>query len=81
MEELDAFQAHKIVHLHLLNSEEYVPDDVIHAWLVLTAILFPEDDNDTEVVIEFKPDGIVYDAIESASDTKPVLTLVPDIEE
>jgi hypothetical protein len=47
---------------------------------VLSDVLFPHgyEEHDNEFVIEFEPDAIVYDAIESAENAKPVLTLVPE---
>lgn len=84
MTQLNVFQAHNIVH-QALNAAD-VPDDVINAWFVLSDALFPhgyaDDEGNvgigTDFVIEFEPDAIVYDAIESAENAKPVLTIVPE---
>lgn len=77
MTQLNVFQAHNIVH-QALNAAD-VPDDVINAWFVLSDALFPHGygDNDN-FVITFEPDTVLYDAIEDASNARPVLTLVPD---
>ena len=78
MTDLSVFQAHNIVHQALNNAD--VPDDVINAWFVLSDVLFPHgyEDNDSDFVITFEPDGIVYDAIDEVQNAKPVLTVVPE---
>lgn len=71
--DLNVFQAHNIVHQALDAAD--MPDDVIDAWLQLTSHLFPEDEG---FVIEFEPDGILYDVIDEVQNAKPVLTVVPE---
>jgi len=77
--DLNVFQAHNIVH-QALNAAD-VPDDVINAWFVLSDVLFPHgyEGHDNDFVIEFEPDGIIYDAIDEAQNAKPVLTIVPEV--
>lgn len=77
--DLNVFQAHNIVH-QALNAAD-VPDDVINAWFLISDTLFPHGYKgyDDDFVITFEPDAIVYDVMEEAQNTKPVLTIVPEV--